>query len=363
MPESPFDIPVAPDWRGLLKCIRREGTPDRVHYIELFLDWEIQEEICRRYGVLDGLDRDDPHFLLQRAVAVQRFLGYDYVRQGVENLDMPLNRATTDDTAGLPHAGGRTYTDEHCGPITDWEEFESYPWPDPEKVSTESLEWLSENLPDDMCIVGSGGFGHFAELLTWLMGYETLCFALYDQRDLVEAIAERLIETYRVVLSKILAFERAEIIWGSDDMGFRTGTLIGPDDAREFFLPGHKLMAQMSHDAGRPYLLHSCGNLESIMEDLIEDVKIDARHSFEDVIEPVTEAYEKNGDRIAMLGGIDVDFLCRANERQVRERVRRTLAQCMPGGGYVLGSGNSVANYVPVDNFLAMLDEGRRFQV
>jgi uroporphyrinogen decarboxylase len=195
------------------------------------------------------------------------------------------------------------------------------------------------------------------------MGYETLCFALYDQRDLVEAIAERLIETYRVVLDKILAFERAHIIWGSDDMGFRTGTLIGPDDAREFFLPGHKLMAQMSHDAGRPYLLHSCGNLESIMEDLIEDVKIDARHSFEDVIEPVTEAYEKNGDRIAMLGGIDVDFLCRADEAQVRERVRRTLEQCMPGGGYVLGSGNSVANYVPVDNFLAMLDEGRRFQI
>jgi uroporphyrinogen decarboxylase len=63
-----------------------------------------------------------------------------------------------------------------------------------------------------------------------------------------------------------------------------------------------------------------------------------------------------------LLGGIDVDFLCRASEAEVRARVRRTLEACMPGGGYVLGTGNSVANYIPVDNYLAMLDEGRRFR-
>jgi len=42
-------------------------------------------------------------------------------------------------------------------------------------------------------------------------------------------------------------------------------------------------------------------------------------------------------------------------------RVRETLAVCQPGGGYCLGTGNSVANYVPVENYLAMLDEGRKF--
>jgi uroporphyrinogen decarboxylase len=41
--------------------------------------------------------------------------------------------------------------------------------------------------------------------------------------------------------------------------------------------------------------------------------------------------------------------------------VRRILEECAPGGGYLLGSGNSVTNYVPVENFLAMLDEGLKF--
>jgi len=273
----------------------------------------------------------------------------------------PLKRIAAEDTASLQRRGGRSYVDEHAGPITTWEEFDAYPWPDPESASTRSLEWYSEHLPEGMCLIGGGGFAHFAEHLTWLMGYETLCYALYDRRDLVAAIAARLFGIYEVVLRRILQFERVKVVWGSDDMGFRSGTLIGPDDLREFVLPGHRRMAQLSHEAGRPYILHSCGNLEAILPDLLDDVRIDGKHSFEDTIESVVDAKERYGGRIALLGGIDVDFLCRADEAQIRRRVRETLAVCQPGGGYALGSGNTVANYVPLDHYLAMLDEGRRF--
>jgi uroporphyrinogen decarboxylase len=99
------------------------------------------------------------------------------------------------------------------------------------------------------------------------------------------------------------------------------------------------------------------------MEDLIEDVRIDALHSFEDTIVSVVAMKEQYGDRIALLGGIDVDFLCRAHSRQVRERVRHTLERCIAGGGYCLGTGNSVTNYIPLDNYLAMMDEGRKFRL
>ncbi len=360
---GPFSVQITPDWEGLVRCILRQGTPERVHFIELFLDPEVQDAICTRFHLLEGLDPDDPFFEQKRQVRLQRFLGYDYVRCGLEGMEMPLRGTAIEDTAALRRAGGRTYMEEHRGPITNWEEFESYPWPDPAKASTRSLEWYEKNLPDDMCVIGSGGFAHFAEFLTWLMGYETLCYSLYDQRDLVKAISERLVEMFRVVVSRLLEFDRVKIIWGSDDMGFRTGTLISPDDLREFVLPGHRLMAEMSHAAGRPYLLHSCGNLQAIMKDLIEDVGIDALHSFEDTIISVIEVKEKYGDRIAVLGGIDMDFICRADEEAVRERVRHTLEKCMPGGGYCLGTGNSVANYIPLNNYLAMLDEGRKFKL
>ena len=362
MGKGSLSVEVTPNWEGLVDCILRKGTPERVHFIELFLDREVQDAICKRYGLLEDLDEDDPVFEQRRQIVIQRALGYDYVRCRVEGLDVPLNRMVLEDTASLQREGGRQYMEEHKGPITNWEEFRAYSWPNPEKMTTSALEWYETNLPDDMCVIASGGFAHFAEYLTWMMGYETLCYALYDQRDLVTAISKRLVEIFEVTLRRMLEFDRVKMVWGSDDMGFRSATLISPDDLREFVLPGHKLMAQMSHEAGRPYLLHSCGNLAEIMDDLIDDVGIDAKHSFEDTFELVTDAKVAYGGRIALLGGIDVDFLCRADKERIRQRVRDTLEICMPGGGYCLGSGNSVANYIPLDNYLAMQDEGSRFK-
>ena len=351
--------PVKPDWEALLRCLRREGTPQRVHVIELFLDEEVRAEIAARFNLLDGLDEGDPHYLFEREIRIQRFLGYDYVRCGVDDIGIQIERKSAEDTAGLKRSSGRKYVDEQRGPITSWAEFDAYPWPRPEAITTRALEWYEANLPDDMCIIGSGGFAHFAEWLTWLMGYETLCFSLFDQRDLVEAISAKLGELYNAMATRLLEFDRVKALWGADDMGYRSGTLISPDDLRAHVLPGHRAMAQAAHAAGRPYLLHCCGKIDAIMPDLVDDVGIDGLHSFEDTITTVEQVKTDWGQRIAVLGGIDVDFLCRSDEAAVRQRVRRTLDVCLPGGGYCLGTGNSVANYIPLDNYLAMLNEGR----
>ncbi len=357
-----LSIKIKPDWEGFLDCINRKGTPDRTYYSELFIDWEIQNAIIEKYGLLADIKKDEPFYELKREIELAGFLGYDYIRCSIEGMNMEFNYSKTEDTANLKHEGGRNFMNETKGPVSNWEEFEKYPWPDLTKATTKALEWTSKNLPDDMCII-SHGVASFAECLMWIMGYETLCYALFDQRDLVKAIYNKILEMEIKKTELYLQFDRVKVIWGSDDMGFKTGTLISPDDMREFVLTGHKKIAQMAHNAGRPYFLHSCGNLEKIMDDLIDDVKIDAKHSFEDTIENVIDVKQQVGDKITILGGIDVDFLCRASEEQIRERVRNTLDKCLVGGGYCLGSGNSVANYIPVDNFLYMLDEGRKHQI
>jgi uroporphyrinogen decarboxylase len=360
MTASPFSRPVTPDWQAFIDCVCRRGTPARVHNAELFLDAEVEQAICDRFDLLGSTRRDDPFYAEQRRVAVQRFLGYDYVEANLEGMDLPLDYLRAEDTAGLTRTGGREYVNEHSGPIPSWQAFEAYPWPDPAQATTRALEWYTRNLPDDMCIIG-GLTGHFFENLSFLMGYETLCLALYEQRDLVEAIARRCLEIDRQVTARLLEFDRVRAIWASDDLGFRSGTLVSPRDLRALVLPAHKQLAQLTHAAGRLYFLHSCGKLSAIMDDLLDDVQIDAQHSFEDTILDVRQAKLQYGARVALLGGIDMDFLCRSDPEAIRQRVRDTLSVCQPGGGYCLGTGNTVANYVPVDNYLAMLDEGRRF--
>jgi len=346
-----------PDYLALLRNLQRHGTPARVHHMELFHDGPIADAIAKRFDLMRGVSAGDPDYSRQQMIRVRRFLGFDYVSASV-GVGFPTKNLVTADTAAAKNPDGqRSFMEEHRGPITSWEDFEKYPWPDHGAAGAwDELEWWNRNLPDDMCLASHTG--HFAELLSWLMGYETLCYALYEQRDLVQAIHDKVLAFHEAEVRRYLQYDRVRIIWGSDDMGFRSGLLISPADTRALVLSGHKRLAAMAHAAGRLYLLHSCGNLKDIIDDLADDVKIDGKHSFEDTIGDVREAKRTYGRKMALIGGIDVDFLCRAGEQDIRRRVRETLDVCLPGGGYCLGTGNTVANYIPLDNYLAMVDEG-----
>lgn len=355
---------VVPDVEELIAIIKRERRPKRVHFIELFLDDEVKDLVCERYELTKGLNESDPFYWLKREIRIHEFLGYDVFRVGIVHKDffkMPFLHANDTTMAERQRREEREWTEEHRGPIQSWKDFESYPWPECSDIDLKPLEWLEKNLPENMGCYDLTA--HILELISFILGYETFCYKLVDDPDLIDAVAEKVGRFYVGYTRMMCDFSCVPLVWGSDDMGFRSGTLASPSFLIERVLPWHRKCAEVAHEKGRPYLIHNCGNIERIMDDLIEDVGIDAKHSFEDSIMPVTEAYERYGSRIAILGGIDVDFLCRADEESIRERVHDTLDVCMNGKGYCLGTGNTVANYIPLTNYLTMLDEGRNYKL
>jgi uroporphyrinogen decarboxylase len=288
-------------------------------------------------------------------------MGYDYVPMFVP-FDLPHDVGETfDSTAPAEWSDGvRHWKNELAGPIQSWEDFEKYPWPSPEQIVLAHLDYLNFVVPEGMKI-SAHVLGVF-EQASFLMGFETLAYALYDQPDLVDAIFAKIGDLCTAAARHAASLENVGIILQSDDMGSNNGTLIKPDMLRDQVLPYHKQMADIAHDAGKIFVLHSCGNLTAIMDDLIDEVGIDCKHSFQDAIMPVEEVHRRWGDRISVLGGVDMDLLGRGTEEQVRERVRGILDACAASGtGYCLGSGNSIADYIPVRNYVAMLDEGRRW--
>ena len=229
-------------------------------------------------------------------------LGYDFVR-----LELAM---------AFPHGSrpggdaGRVYAETAAGPIGSWDDFERYPWPSPRDADFAAHHYIGEHLPDGMGLISCHAGGIYEHLST-LFGYERLCFALFDQPDLVQAVADRIGGRMAEYYRRLLEVPRLIAIFPGDDMGFRSGTLISPDALRRLTLPWHERFARMTHDAGLPYFLHSCGNLEGILPDLVERVGIDAKHSFEDAILPVAEFKRRWGGRIGVLGGVDLDKLAR----------------------------------------------------
>lgn len=352
---------VKPDWEALMANLRREGTPQRVHHLELFHDGEVRQAILDRFRLGEDLDKGDPHFARKQLIAFQRFMGYDYVTVGVDNFTgFPRPLLQSPDTVADQRLRRqvRNWTDEQEGPISSWEGFETYPWPDVSKCATDSIEWFEKNVPDDMCLT-AGGHQIF-EQVTWLTGYQRLCYLIYDEPELVDALFNRIGETFLKLAEIYAQVPRMAFLLGGDDMGHKTATMVGPSVLQKAFY-WHKRITDLAHEHGKLNILHCCGNRAEIMDDLIEYCGLDGVHSFEDVIEPVEEAKLKWGHRIALLGGLDVHLLATADPSSIRGRVRKVLEACMPGGGYTLGSGNSVTNYIPLDNYLTMVDEGRKW--
>jgi uroporphyrinogen decarboxylase len=199
--------------------------------------------------------------------------------------------------------------------------------------------------------------GGVFEHLSWIMSYEGLCLALADDPALVEAVADKVGRLIVRFSEHLLGLPGLVALFPGDDMGFKTGPLVSPADLRRYVLPWHRRLAAMAHDRGLAYILHSCGNLASVMDDLIDDVRVDGKHSFEDAILPAEEFQEKYGRRVAVLGGVDVNVLSAGSEAEVRHRTRRLIERCGPRGRFAVGSGNSIPSYVPARNYLAMVDE------
>ena len=364
-----------PDFENFRRTILRQGPPGPVPFFELFADPGMVEAVLgekfpvnlHRYieePVLE-ISEDELKGLVKSLDMYVRFcreVGYDYVFM-VTGLSLQRSLKAATDTAGIQNwpGGQRYWQDEESGPIQSWADFESYPWPKAEDLSHVALEYVSKVLPEGMK-AAAFGFGGIFENSTWLMGLQPFSYALQDQPDLVEAISQRVGELSAATCAQVVAIDNVDMVFLSDDLGYYSGTLVSPNVIRQYVLPHYKKIVDIAHKAGKLVIFHSCGNMYKLMDELIDDIGIDAKHSFEDKILPVEEAYRRWGDRVSVLGGVDMDLLGRGTEEQVRARTRQILEVCgVKGMGYCLGTGNTAANYLPRQNYLAMLDEGRRW--
>jgi uroporphyrinogen decarboxylase len=246
------------------------------------------------------------------------------------------------------------------GPIQNRADFESYPWDDLPRlfweVASPRFEALTNCLPEGMKAVGGIGNGVF-EISEDLVGLEHLPFMQIDDPELYTDVYERIGDVMCIIWSLFLkryghAFVACRF---GDDLGFKSSLLTNPSTLKQNVFPQYKRVIDLVHSSRLPFVLHSCGCIFEVMDDIIE-LGIDAKHSNEDGIAPFGRWIRDYGDRIGLLGGFDMDFLCTQSADDIFAVVldqgnRFRASAC----GYALGSGNSIPDYVPVENYLAMI--------
>jgi len=345
-----------PDFAVMEKVLYNE-EPSRIPFYEHLVDVEIMEEIMD-FRIPSFQEEGEGY--CKRLIEFYYELGYDYVPFELRPRFPATSHVRGKDTA-LYGRGERSWADEHGGSIETLEDLEAAHWPPVEEAfDYAGFEKVGELLPPGMKVIGGASGGPF-EHASFIMGLEKLSLAVYRQPELVEELFRKIGERLVGIAEKLARMDFVGAYRFGDDLGYKSGTMFSPELLKKHVFPWYEKIVQATHEAGKPFLLHSCGNLEEVMGEIIE-TGIDAKHSFEDVITPVDEAKRRWGEDIAILGGVDVDFICQRTPQEVKEYTFRILEECAPGGGYALGTGNSVPNYMPVDNYLAMLEAGREFK-
>jgi uroporphyrinogen decarboxylase len=330
-----------PEFQNLLNILNRQA-PTRPTLFEFFLNDPLYERLVPGFAASAG----DPQKRAEAVIQANYRVGYDFT-----NILVP-NFSFTDQ--GVRRKRARSVSMDEGSAIHNRSEFQSFPWPDPDQADYEIFTRLKGALPDGMQFIAYGP-GGVLENVVELVGYEASCVMIYDDpalaQDIFGEVGSRLVRYYE----HAARYESVGACISNDDWGFKTQTMFSPKEMRKYVFPWHKKIVETIHAAGKPAILHSCGHFQRIIEDVIEDMGYDGRHSYEDSILPVETFYEQYHQRIAVLGGIDLDYVCRETPANIYRRSKDMLKRCETRGSFALGTGNSVPDYVPDEHFFAMI--------
>ncbi|MBC7288232.1 MAG: nucleoside 2-deoxyribosyltransferase [Armatimonadetes bacterium] len=344
----------SPDWTRLRKALMLEGQPDRVPLVELIVNQPVKEAFLGR-PIRSGADE----------VAFWYEAGYDYISlcpaYWVRAPEVVPKEGYRRSRVASFYGSGEAevvWGTEGVGVITSMQEFEAYHWPTLDDVDWTVFDYCMDprNLPEGMRVIARAG-----DIFTWtwqLMGMEYFCFALAENAELVEAMFQRIGSFIYSIFVEELERDRHGVImglWYSDDIAYTEGLFCHPDVFRRYLFPWMKKIGDLARERDLAYLYHSDGDLWQVLDDLAA-CGVNALQPIEPKGMDAVELKQREGHRFCLCGNIEVDRLARGTPEEIEALVRDRIEKLAPGGGYCVGSSNTVPDYVPLQNYVAMLN-------
>jgi uroporphyrinogen-III decarboxylase len=357
--------------------------PDRVPYAEFAVDFDTVERLLGHETFLrakaksqiafwEGRHDEVAQSWLEDHIALQKTLPLDIVTFPMATWEMPpaadgppprrIDASTWEDREGRVYRLSEATQDISCihDPVRDAKVFTAAEFErEPEPIRRDERSWrildaVIQEFKREKFICGPSG-GSVGIVL--LGGMERGLLELAANPDAVRAATKSLVRLQNEADEVLIHPDSDAVMW-AEDLGYKTGPLIGPAMFRNFFLEANKERARnVKEKHGKKILKHCCGNINLLMDFFIE-IGFDAYQSIQPTAGmDICRLKRDYGDRIALWGGVAVEHLVGGTPAEVRSDVRRAMACAKPGGRFILGSSHSVAVGTKYDNFMALLDE------
>jgi len=226
-----------------------------------------------------------------------------------------------------------------------------------ERVDMQMLEAAREAQKKGALTVAEipGGF----DMPRQLMGEENLCFAYYDDPELVHAILKTIGDTSVRVLERLSKEIVVDLLSVHEDLAGKSGPLVGPSQIEEFIKAYYLRNWEILRSRGTQlFVQDSDGNIGAVIESFLK-AGVNIMHPMEPAAGmDIVEIRKKYGRRLAMQGGIDKHVL-RRSKKEIREELEYKMQPLMRNGGMVFGLDHRIPNGTPLENYRYYVKLGR----
>ena len=336
-------------------AVLEHGKPDRVPIAEMWIDPSIADHIIGKNDgneLVDHLDTD--------VVTVATMIYEDHEVEWIDrDCPMPIFRdkwgalqTITEDLVPVPTKPAR---------IENPDDLATYTPPDPaDSPVIEKVRRLKEKYPNGEKAIAVVGESGWAPAVFLRGGLENLLMDFALRPEFIKDVMKIGTEYYCELFSMLIE-AGADICFLGDDYSDKNGPMMAPEQFEDIILPCDTKVVGAIKKAGGYCIKHIDGNIQKIIDGLVS-TGLDCLGPLEDVPEMELDGVlDKYPGKISVMGNMSVDMLSRGTQEEVIAATKHLLATVSSKGSHIMSSGNTIANSVNPDNYLAMVNTTKEF--
>jgi len=197
------------------------------------------------------------------------------------------------------------------------------------------------------------GFSLFERAWT-MRGMENLMFDFVDNPDFVHELLTAIADYNIAQVEEAVKYDIDAVYFG-DDWGQQHGLIMGKPYWDEYIKPQLKRMYGCVRSAGKLQMIHSCGDVDELFDDLI-DLGLNCFNPFQPEVMDTTALLKKYRGRLAFHGGLSTQKILPYGSAEDVRRETARLLELGRDGSYVFAPAHAVEGDVSLANILAFLD-------
>jgi uroporphyrinogen decarboxylase len=258
------------------------------------------------------------------------------------------------------------YGTAHCYPlaaVSSVAEIERHCWPDPSRYRYAESARQARLLHPDYAVRGPYWLPLFCRVCSLMGMEETLVNQLANPVIFAATLENVFVRVEEICQRYVEACgDSLDIFYLGDDFASQKNLLFSPALWRRYLKPLYAKLFEIGELAGKPIWFHSCGNILSVLPDLIE-IGVDIWETVQLHTLPISpeRLKEEYGKHITFFGGVNIQRLPFVSPSEVALEVQHCIKALGRGGGYICGPDHHIKPDVPPENVIALFDAAVNF--